>query len=153
MRSRFSLRFVLAEGVPSQSDLDALWGSDLPVTRNPDDGVLTLGDPADPLATVDLLSADDPRGRAVIAAIRRLAERCGAPEPLETVAFILDHASAVVVAQPRIPAEDDDSIEAALEPLDALWDLLFEAHGGLLQIDDEGIYGDEGLLIATEPVA
>lgn len=153
MRSRFSLRFVIAEGIPSIDGLHRLWPRPLSLARDPSDGVLTLHDGDRALATLDLLTTDDPRSTAVLAAIARLAERHGQPEALETVRFLLDGASAVLVAQPSFTGDDDADIEAALEPLDALWDLLFDEHGGLLQIDDEGIYGDEGLLISFEAPA
>jgi hypothetical protein len=35
--------------------------------------------------------------------------------------------------------------------LDALWDWMFSHHPGLLQVDDEGFYDYEGLLLPTTP--
>lgn len=148
MSPRFTLRFVLPAGVPSHHDLAPAWPPPLTVQRRDDDGVLLIHHGETLLARVDRLRADDPRGKTTLAALSRQATTHGEGEALDAVRFILDQAETVIVAQPVLT--DELSLERSLEPLDALWDLLFDRFGGLLQIDGEGLYGEEGLLIATE---
>lgn len=144
MTDRFSLRFVLSSGRPVYEDLLAVW-PDGPVLRRHEDGIVEVLAGARPIARLDLLKAEDSRGKALLQAIRREAERHGDEEAASTVRFVIDHASGVVVASPILEAEDD--IEVALDPLDALWEHLFQAHGGLLQVDGEGIYSEDGPLV------
>lgn len=148
MSARFTLRFVVAEGWPSREDVAPAWEGRYAVERREDDGVLLIRDGDRTLARVDRLSAEDPRGKATLAAIRSFVEERGEGDARDAALFILDGASGVIVAQPELDEEGD--IEAALEPLDALWDLLFDVYGGVLQIDGEGLYGEEGLLVAAE---
>jgi hypothetical protein len=148
MSAPFTLRFVLAEGWPSIDDIAPAWGERYTAERRADDGVLLIREGDRALARIDRLAAEDPRGRAVIAAVRHLATSRGEGEGLDAALFVLDDASGVIMAQPDV--SDEDEIERALEPLDALWDLLFDAYGGVLQIDGEGIYGEEGLLVSLE---
>lgn len=144
MSTGFSLRFVLADEQPTLASIQTIWAGG-PQVRRLDDGVLELMDGERVLARVDLLSADDARGQALLSAIRREAERHGSDQAVQTVSFVLDSASGVVIAQPVVTQEED--LEAALDPLDALWEYLFAHHGGLLQVDGEGIYVEEGPLV------
>lgn len=145
MSERFTLRFVLAEGRPTLGDLEPLWAGG-PAVRRTDDGVLELLDGDRLLARVDLLPADDARGRAILSALVRSAGAHGEGEALESVLFVLEGASGVILASPVATSESE--LESAMEPLDALWEYLFEAHGGVLQVDGEGIHGEEGPLVA-----
>ena len=108
---RFSLRFVLADGRPTQADLESLW-PDGPAVRRLDDGVLELLDGDTLLARVDLLLAEGGRGRAMLAAIREEAQRIGDDGVVQTVGFFCEGAAGVVLAQPVIDEEDD--LERAL---------------------------------------
>ena len=136
----FALRFVIGGGRPTLADVAPLWPA---LTCERDDGVLILRSDDRVLARVDLLLADESRGRSVLAALRRNVPDVG--EGAEAVGFVIDGATGVVVASPQ--ATDEPELEESLSALDTLWQHLFEAHGGVLQIDGEGIYGDEGMLV------
>lgn len=144
MSTAFSLRFVLASGRPTFEQVAPLWeGSDLVARRT--DGVLELVRGGLVLAAVDLLTADEARARTVVSGMRRKAETLADGELLEAITFVLDQSSGVVVARPV--AADEAELEDALSGLDVLWEHLFAAHDGLLQVDGEGIYGEEGPLV------
>lgn len=137
----FALRFVIGGGRPTLADVAPLWPE---LSCDRDDGVLVLSSGERVLARVDLLLADEARGKTVIAALRRsVVDR--KDEAGDAVGFVLDGAAGVVVASPH--AADQGELEQSLSALDVLWQHLFEAHGGVLQVDGEGIYGDEGLLV------
>ncbi|MFT7521300.1 MAG: hypothetical protein ACI9MC_003451 [Kiritimatiellia bacterium] len=143
MTERFMLRFVLAGSLPTLGELRELWESSYRLNHH-DDGVVVLSGDLGKLVTVDMLKADDARGRSLLAALG--AQVAGVEgDDADTVRFVLDSAAAVIVASP----EPDVDVEQALEPLNALWEYLFEEHGGLLQIDHEGFYGEEGLLVSV----
>ncbi|MFK7927746.1 MAG: hypothetical protein AB8H79_06140 [Myxococcota bacterium] len=146
MNDRFALRFVLADGRPTLEQVQSLW-PDGPAVHRQDDGVLQLRDDERVWARVDLLGTDDARGKAILQALERTARQHGTGEALESVLFVLDAASAVVIAMPE--ASNDAELEQAMEPLDQLWEFLFEEFGGVLQVDGEGIHGEEGALIAV----
>lgn len=144
MSNAFALRFVLASGHPTFEEVAPLWeGSDLTPRRT--DGVLELFRGEVLLAAVDLLTADEARARTVVSGVRRKAEALARGEALDAITFVLDHMSGVIVASPV--AADEAELEEALSALDVLWEYLFEAHDGLLQVDGEGIYGEEGPLV------
>lgn len=144
MSTRFSMRFVLADGEPTWDELRGIWSEGLEL-RQGEDEVVELWHEDRAVARLNRLYAKDARARALLAAIRQEATRYAEPEVVETVSFVLDHASGVVVARPVLGNEDD--VERSLEPLDALWEHLFERHGGMLQVDGEGIYVEEGPLV------
>ncbi len=142
MRDRFALRFAVAAGRPRFDEVRPLWEAPLEVRRD-EDGVLTLAIDGAPVATVDLLPAEDPRGRAVLSGLRdRLPSD---DEAADGVRFVLEGATAVVVARP-LPGPDGQA-EAGLAALDRLWDHLFEAHGGVLQVDGEGFLDEDGPVV------
>ena len=143
MSDRFALRFVLAAGRPTHDAVAPLWADEgVDVTRDPD-GVLHLSRDGAPLAHLDLLLADEGRGRAVLGALSGQVR--GSDEASESVRFALEHAVGVVIARPVFA--DEASIEPALDALDPLWAHLFEAHGGLLQVDGEGFHDEDGLVV------
>lgn len=144
MTDRFTLRFVLSSGRPTLGDLQTLYAVDGPALVRDDDGVVTLRSGDRALARIDLLAAEHARGRALLGAILAEARRYGDEEVVQTVSFVVEHAAGVVVAKPVL--RDEGDVEEALEPLDALWEFLFARFGGLLQVDGEGIYDEDGPL-------
>ncbi len=144
MAQPFTLRFVLADGQADSLDLSQVW-EDEASARELEDDVIGLFAGEVLLARLVVLPADESRGKAVLHAIAQVASRHGDAEAVETVGFVIENATAIVVAQPVLTEEDD--IERALEPLDTLWEHLFATHGGLLQVDGEGLYVEEGPVV------
>jgi hypothetical protein len=147
MAERFTLRFVLANGLPDVAALSQALEGACTLDRR-EDGVVSLLQGPVTRARVDLLRSEDARGRTVLAGIARIAETHGRADALDAVRFILEHTSGVVIAVPE--AADEISLEASLDLLDRIWDHLFDVHGGLLQIDGEGIFGEEGLMVSVD---
>jgi hypothetical protein len=141
--SSFTLRFIIAEGTVEATDLVQLWSGPFEVEVS--SPWITVRDARGPLVRLEVLDLATELGSSCAAGVRHLAEQHGTGDAIEAITFVLDHSSAIVVARP-ILTEDGD-IERSLDPLDVLWDWLFEERGGVLQIDGEGIYGEEGLLI------
>lgn len=145
MSDRFTLRFLLAEGRPTFETLTELWPDEPALVRR-DDGVVEMRDGERVLARLDLLSTEDARGSAIVGALTTSVKQHGEGEALEAALFVLNACSGVVLACPQAASEAE--LEQAMEPLDALWEHLFEHHGGLLQVDGEGVHGEEGPLVA-----
>ncbi|TVQ91559.1 MAG: hypothetical protein EA397_09460 [Deltaproteobacteria bacterium] len=148
MSAPFTLRFILAGDLPRAEDLAPALEERWTVERR-EDGVLLIHEQGTLRARLDLLRASSARGRSTLAAVRRRAEAAtpaeGVLEALEATRFVLDDATGIVLAQPELDEEGD--LDDTLAPLDAVWEHLFEAFGGLLQIDGEGIFGEEGPLL------
>jgi len=144
MASPFTLRFVLADGRPDLLSLADLWEGEVE-PRPLEDDMVGLFSGQDLLVRLDVQPADSGRGRALLRSIAQEAARFGTDEAIETVGFVLEHASGLVIAQPILSDEDD--VERALEPLDTLWEHLFTTCGGLLQVDGEGLYVEEGPVV------
>lgn len=148
MSSPFTLRFILAGELPTAADLAPAFEGAWAVDRE-EDGVLHVREGEALRARLDLLRADTARGKATLEAVRRKVKAArtaeGAPDAREAVLFMLESATGIVLAKPELTEHGD--IEDAMMPLDAVWEILFEHFGGLLQIDGEGIFGEEGPLL------
>ncbi len=145
MRDHFTMRFILSSGVPGPEALLSFIPEGLAL-QGSEEGRYALMRGTDTLAWLNLLPATDPRGKTMLRSIMEDAARHAEAEALATVRFVVENAPGVVVAQPFIAS--DEEVEEVLEPLDALWEGMFETHGGLLQVDDEGIYDHESILVS-----
>ena len=115
MAQPFTLRFVLADGQADSLDLSQVW-EDEASARELEDDVIGLFAGEVLLARLVVLPADESRGKAVLHAIAQVASRHGDAEAVETVGFVIENATAIVVAQPVLTEEDDrDPREAEQE--------------------------------------
>ncbi|MDX2160056.1 MAG: hypothetical protein SF162_01900 [bacterium] len=145
----YFMRFIYASGGP-------LTLGDVQSALQADDPLYTiLGDAADPEKSGDLMRGEDVYGEIELNSGTEVVFREDIQELLE------DIEGSEEIAAPAVRRHLESALGMVVlrvgefghiyaERLDALWDWLFETRGGLLQVDGEGYYDIERLILPVE---